>query len=343
MNLKKVSILIIILLISVFVISACGGNSESEGETGTEVIKLKLATQATPEQPWHDRIMEFVDTIESETDGAIDITVYPADQLGDYYLCFEEVMKGNIDINVNSLPSTYDKRIDALYMLYLVSDYEEAREIYSKDKYIYKMVDEICAERNVKLLGFECMGFGGLGLTKLPENWDTPGADKDLLLRVSSSEVARIWAQEMGYSPVSVTYSDLYSSLQTGVVEGWIGGQPYLNYTSFRDVIKVFIKDNNFVEMSTISINSDTWGKLTPEQQEIVQNAADQMWEKSLQDAERDDFMYTEKLEEEGIEVVIPSKEKLQEFAEFTRENVWPVAEESLGKEVMQELYSMYE
>ena len=348
---KLLMVLMLILIMGVFVLSACGGNedttpSTSDDDTTTEpeveVIEMKLATQATPEQPWYDRITEFVDTVESETNGAIKITVYPADQLGDYSLCFEEVMKGNIDINVNSLPSTYDKRVDALYMIYLAKDYNDARTYFGKDKYIYQMIDGICADHNVKLLGFECQGFGGLGFTKLPDNYATPGAPKNVTFRVSGSEVARNWAEGMGYTAISINYSDLYSSLQTGVVEGWIGGQPYLNYTSFRDVIKYFIKDNDFVEMSTISFNMDTWNKLSAEQQEIVQTAADAMWERSLVEAEENDFKYTDMLEEAGIEVIVLDEEQLQTIADWTRETVWPMAADYFGEELMQELQNMY-
>lgn len=53
---------------------------------------------------------------------------------------------------------------------------------------------------------------------------------------------------DMGFSETTISYADLYTALQTGVVDGWTGGMPQLNYTDFKDVINHYVHYNMFAE-----------------------------------------------------------------------------------------------
>ncbi|MEG1537255.1 MAG: TRAP transporter substrate-binding protein DctP [Clostridiales bacterium] len=334
------------ILVFFLMAGGCGSPAVNEADgnqssTQAEPIQIKLATQATTEQSNYRRIETLISTIEEQSKGAIDITLHPADQLGDYSLTFEEIIKGNIEMAINSIPSTYDSRADAIYGFYIAKDYQEAADYYGKDNFMFSLVDEITGSRNIKFLGFDCLGFGGLGFVKQPEDYNIPGADKKIVARVPATDFSRLYMSGLGYHPVTVNYSDLYSALQTGAVEGWVGGQADVNYLSFGDVIKYYIVTNDFVEMSSIMINQEIWDSLSPELQQIIQTAADELFTQSLIDAKADAEKYYALMEEKGITVLQLSPEELSAHADYIRNNVWPEAEDTLTPEVLQQLQKM--
>ena len=58
----------------------------------------------------------MADEIAKKTDGDVQITVFPANQLGDYTLIYEDIIRGTVDMCMNSFPSQFDKRLEMVYM-----------------------------------------------------------------------------------------------------------------------------------------------------------------------------------------------------------------------------------
>ncbi len=348
---KKLAILMMGLALLLVCLTGCGGGDGANGTDGDngkaatgESRNLKLATIATTNHSMYGRIEDFTKKIEEGTNGAITFTLYPADQLGDYTLVYEELMKGNIECSVNSIPSTYDNRADAFYIYYLAENYDQLPFYYGKDSYLYSLMDEMTAARGIKFLNFDCQGMGGLGFAKMPDNYNVPGAPKNTTIRVPATDVGRIYMESMGYTAVTVNYGDLYSAMQTGVVEGWVGGNPTLNYLSFRDAIKYYIQTNDITEFCSIMFNQEVWDSFTPEQQALIQQAADEEFAQSLIDAKADDQKYRELMEEDnGIEVLYLTDEELKEHSAFVREKVWPAAASTLTQDVLDNLYKEIE
>ena len=63
----------------------------------------------------------------------IKITVYPANQLGDYTQCYEEIMKGSIDTGALSIPNQYDPLLEIPYLPMLAGTYDEAKKDIAMD------------------------------------------------------------------------------------------------------------------------------------------------------------------------------------------------------------------
>lgn len=356
---KGLLTLFVVLMFAALCLTGCGGTEDpatdnpatdgnvtdaptdanNDGDAAVEPRNLKLATIATTSESMYERIQEFCQKVEEGTDGAITFTIYPADQLGDYTVVYEEVMKGNIECTVNSIPSTYDNRADALYIYYLAETQDALEHYYGPDSYLHSLMDEITQERGVKFVAFDCQGMGGLAFTKVPENYNVPGAAKNTVSRVPATDVGRIYMEKLGYTAVTVNYGDLYSAMQTGVVEGWVGGNPTLNWLTFRDVIKVYIQTNDITEMCSIMFNQEVWDSFTPEQQALIQQAGDEQFQRSLTESAEDNEMYIQNMKDYGIEIIYLTEEELKEHAAFVRENVWPAAVDTLTQEVLDGLY----
>lgn len=110
-----------------------------------------------------------------------------------------------------------------------------------------------------------------------------------LKLRVSNDPVMNGMVNGLGASPTVVSFGELYSALQTGVVDG--AEQPIANYkaNAFQEVAPNLILDAHTLGAIQVIITDDAWDMLTPEQQDILMEAgayASQFNRELSQDAE---------------------------------------------------------
>ena len=97
---------------------------------------------------------------------------------------------------------------------------------------------------------------------------------KGLKLRVSNDPVMNGMVESLGANPTVVSFGELYSALQTGVVDG--AEQPIANYKSnaFPEVANNLILDGHTLGAVQAVITDNAWGKLTANQQAAVMAAA---------------------------------------------------------------------
>ncbi|KIC39056.1 hypothetical protein RA27_18080 [Ruegeria sp. ANG-R] len=296
-------------------------------------VKLRLAGQHPVD---HNATKVLKETI-AEIEGAgvgIDIKLFPAGQLGNGEVVFEDTAAGVIDIGHTFIYSHNDPVLEINSLPYLVSNYEEMEKVYSPGSKFYEVYEEHIAAQGLKLLGVFAEGFIGVGSTKVPADVGGVG-DKDLNIRVWSAEVGRLTAQEMGFKTTTMNWGDVVPAIQQGVIEGVIGGTAESNYTVFGDSVKYFTPYNAFVENTAFYINQNVWDGLSAEQQSVMTDAFAKAAEKSFALSKAVDKEYLVRLPEKGIEVVTLSDEQLGGIAEHVRATVWPALEENLGKELL--------
>lgn len=306
-------------------------------------VTLKAAGQYASEHTTTKLLQEFAKMVGERSKGDIRIRVYPANQLGDYTQVYEELRRGTIEMAVITIPSRFDTRLEAIYLHYLATDYDEARKVYAPGSNMFKLIEEANDALDIKFLGFNVEGFGGFGTTKLPDNMDDPAGQKNLLMRVPPMAVFQIPCADEGFQTVSIPFAELYTALQIGVADGWSGGPAMVNYVQFRDVIKYFIVCNNFFENTSYMISKKVWNKLNPEQQKIIQECALEISMRSFDEAQKNDTEFLVKMEEHGVKVVRFTPEQLQGWADLCRKVTWPKMEERLTREVIDSLLAEYE
>ncbi|WP_317854551.1 TRAP transporter substrate-binding protein DctP [Chakrabartyella piscis] len=322
----------------VFGLVGCGGSSSSSSGDEVEVKQLKLATQYPEDHNDAQSVIRASEAIQEATGGSVEIKVYPANQLGDYTQVFEEVMKGTIDMATISIPTQFDSRLEMLTVPYLVTSYDQAKTTFADGSYVYTELQSILNELDVEMLNIYLDGFMGIGATESIENVMDFSTSHPQLLRVPSMD-SLIWtAQGMGFNTTTIAYADLYSALQTGVADGWLGGSAYVNQTSFGDVIEYFADNRYIHELVVTIVNKDTFESLTEEEQSIIKEtfAAEALVVADLREVLDDQALVD--MEAAGIEVYVPTEEELAAAADYFRADVWPKFESVLGTELMEGL-----
>lgn len=133
-------------------------------------------------------------------------------------------------------------------------------------------------------------------------------------LRVSNDPVMNGLVEGLGATPTVVSFNELYSALQTGVVDG--AEQPIANYASnaFPEVANNLILDGHTLGAVQVVITDNAWGKLTANQQEAVMEAGRLSQEFNASLSEDEENRVLEELKAEGCNVVdVPDKTEWQE------------------------------
>lgn len=133
---------------------------------------------------------------------------------------------------------------------------------------------------------------------------------KGMKLRVSNDPVMNGMVEGLGSYPTVVSFNELYSALQTGVVDG--AEQPIANYKSnaFPEVANNLILDGHTLGAVQVVITDNAWSKLTANQQACIMEAGKYAQEFNAQLSETEENKVLEELKAEGCNVVeVPDKQ----------------------------------
>lgn len=279
----------------------------------------------------------FAKDVKKATDGRVNIKVYSGGVLGDWVDVYSYVVQGSVDMALQPIAPTYDPRLNvAYYVPYMFTNEQEAKEGYKIGGWIYKLVSPMLKAENIKLIAFYPSGWAGMTATKIPPGWQDMKPN-GMKIRVMPLKACELTWKALGYIPTTIPYNEAYSAISKGVVQGESGGPPHQGY-QFRDVQKVWIQYNDFMEPYALFINLKDWNKLSKHDQQAIINAARKMVQKRWAQMNKSAQYFLKKMKDYGMTIIIPSEKQLQKFAKRVRAVVWPEMDKMVGKAVMDEI-----
>lgn len=314
-----------IIFLVIFLVS--GWNSE----VSAYMYKWRMPQVHPAGSDYDLRAKAFAEEVKKRTDGRIEITVYSGGVLCDWVECYERVMRGDYEITLTPIAPTYDPRLNiAYYMPYLFTTTEEAKAAYKKDGWVYKMVDNLLIQQGIKGLAIFPAGWAGITAREEPKGWREMESNK-MKVRVMPLKACELTWERLGYIAATIPYSEVFSAIERGVADGQMGGPAFQGY-QFRDIQKVWIQYNDYLEPWWFYMNLDLWNKLTKQDQTVLLEAAERQvngrWDHFL----KEDEEYRKKMEEFGMKILVPSDKELKVFAEAIRKDVWPKLDNYMGK-----------
>ena len=297
---------------------------------------LRFAGQLPPDHPGTGYMNDIAKEVLERSNGRIEIKVYPSNQLGDYGLVHQELITGTIDMAMISVPGDIDPRMNFVYINGYATDYDDIKEVFKRSGWAYRRMDELNQALGVKFLGFNVEGFIGIASTKALNEPLVPGVDKGVLCRVPNMSAYQLPANAMGFRTMTIPYSDLYTSLQTGVVDAVDGLPPAAAYSILKDVTKYWYGLNYSIESESYFMSMKTWEKLAPEDREMIAEVVGNIAEKSVSLAQRDDERYLKLMEEAGIQVFTYTAEELLPLMKAVAET-WPALSNTMTQEFVDE------
>ena len=342
---KKLLTLVAFLMCAMmaFAMTACGDSSSGDEEQAAsgDVTTLRLALVNTEGTPIYEATKFFADRVDELSEGTLKIDLYPGGSLGDYTATFTNMTEGTLDMCWDSVSSEYDKSLELAGAPYIVSNWAQVKEAYTTDSWLGKYIAERYQKLGVRVLGYTPGGFfvvAGNNVGDVDTLFDLD-VKQNATCRIPPMDIYAKLVEALNFNQTTVAYADLYTALQTGVADCWVGGGPSTNYENFRDVIKYCVCYNYANEIYPLSISEQTWEKLTEDQQNILIQAGQEATDNAYKIQSEAEEGYYQKLKDAGIEVITTDEETLAEISQRVRDHAWPALEETCGKEVVQELY----
>lgn len=271
---------------------------------------------------------KFAELVNEKSDGRIEVQVYPAGQMGEMTDILTAVQSGSMQMTRTNPSWLADAGVSSMNLLalpFVFDDLDSANKVLDSDvgQKILNQVEE--SDTMVKALGYlEPSGRYFFFKNKKVANLkDIAG----LKIRVQTNDLATKMVSSLGASATPISYNELYSSLQTGIVDGADNPLKGILNMSFYEVGSYVLDMPHQYEASVIIINSDFFNSLSEEDQAVINEAMEEGTEYFKQISDEALEGYRSQLEEKGMEFVTPDdpqewKDAAQTiYSEFTEGN----------------------
>lgn len=313
---KKRIFAISIVLILAIVLTACGGSSSqsstpSGGESGGGDQVVELVLGGVTSDSAKEAVTFFAEKVAEYSNGTIKIKDFPDNQLGNDETRFEMTQTGECDISIGSTSS-----VAATYNDFYIYDvpflFLNKKEVYDigfngeAGKQILNGLEEL----GLKGLAFWENGFRNLTTT----NKEIKGIEdlKGLKIRTMENDIHLAAWKAMGANPTPMAFSELFTALQQGTVDGQENPIGIIVGNGFEEVQKYLVMTEHVYTPYYVVMNLDRYNSLSEKQKEALEKA---MAEATLYQYERSQYyedISIEDIEAAGCKVIkLTDEEKM--------------------------------
>ncbi|UTW08011.1 TRAP transporter substrate-binding protein DctP [Pseudomonas benzenivorans] len=301
--------------------------------------KVVLAHAMSKEHIFNQVADKFLASLDKNAPGQFDVEYHPGGDLGDWTSQFEQTISGEIGMTMTFPATDFDPRLNISIMGMVANSWEEAANIYGPGGSMVKVYDEIYSGLNMKLLAILPIDFGGVamrkGSGKVPVNFPEDGAG--IKVRVPPMQTAIKRFEYLGFNPVPMPFSELYTALQLGAVDGRSFGPPS-EIWQMRDVLETYVFTRDYFEQGAFLVNKDWWEGLDADQQAKVQGAADEAAAWAWKEAESISSGLIANIKNHGINVVELNPAQQEKMSSIIQEKEWSWMEATVGKDLVDQI-----
>lgn len=309
--------------------------NSSEAKPAAEAKVMKLAVVTPKDRSLTQGLYKFGEIVEKETNGSIKVEVYPDGTLGGDRQVFEGMKIGTIQgSTMSSGPIAADApRFTALDLPFLFKDEKTAYEVL--DGPLGKeLLNDLPA---VGVIGLNYWENGFRHLTNNKKEVKTVEDIQGLKIRTLENELHIDMWKELGATPTPMAFTELFTALEQGVVDGQENPAGNVTTSKFYEVQKYLTKTGHIYNASPFLISKKFYDTLTDQEKEAVMKAAEEAktFQRELNQKESTEAL--DFLSKNGMTVTDLSAEEKQKFFE----KVKPVYEKyakTLGEDFVSKL-----
>ena len=294
-----------LVLVATGIITACS--------VDRDVKILKLAHNLDTTTSVHKAMMHLAERLHELSDGSMRVDIYPSGQLGQEREYIELLQIGSLAMTkVSASPMEgFVPEMRIFSIPYIFRDEDHLWRFLGSD--LGKGMLAKGEEKRLRGLGYYDAGsrsfYSQCGTGHPVRN---PEDLNGLKVRVQESQTSVRMIQALGGSATPISWGELYTALQQGVVDAAENNPPSFYQSKHYEVCKVYTLDEHTAVPDVMLISSYVWNNLDPQQQAWLQQAMDEsvVFQRKLW-AEDTKFAL-EAVAAAGVEIVYPDKSKFQ-------------------------------
>jgi tripartite ATP-independent transporter DctP family solute receptor len=242
------------------------------GQSGAEVLKLRLSVESTPGASTQHMLASFRDYLMIELGDQVEIEYFDSGTLGDEIVHMEQVRTGQLDvIPIGSDAVALDSKWAVFDIPFLFADRLAVGKVLDGD--IGRQLDESFQSS----AGLKVLSFGEIGFRNISNNTRPVVKPADLMglkLRVPGSKTRILAFEMLGASPITMNIGEVYLAMQQGVVDGKEHPLGNIRKWSWFEVQKYISMSHHVYTPITFVMNLARYNSLTAEQRAAVDRAA---------------------------------------------------------------------
>jgi tripartite ATP-independent transporter DctP family solute receptor len=261
----------------------------------------------------------FKKIVESASGGRIQVKIFPAGQLGGEREMLEMTKMGSLQMNGCSAAAlaTFVPEVMAIQIPYIFRDENVALKVLNGP--VGAELNELIAQKmGMRIFAWNSEGYYNIGNTKKPIR--VPGDLKGLKIRVPETPNMVEIIKLAGGVPTPISFTEVYTTLQQGVVDGAMTGIG-LHYTmKTHELIKYYSLAGPWFGWSPIGINEKFYQTLSAEDQTLIKEAALKAMAVHLGMVYWGTDLWVDLFNERGIQVHTPSAEEHGQWVSAIKE-----------------------
>ncbi len=306
-----------------------------------EKTTIRLGHGQTLTSAAHRSMVRMAEEILKKSDGTFEVLIFPANQLGNERDLAEGLSQGIIDMSwiSTAVMENFDSKLSLFSLPYVFRTYDHVAKVVDSEvgEYVF---GSLLDSQGIRVLGFFDQGFRWVWNNIRPvHNLDDI---KGLKLRAPESPVYMGTFKLLGANPTPIPWGEVYTSMQTKVVDGFeVHPESFVSNKMF-EVTKYGSRTNHIYAGSVMMIREDLWQELTPEQQKLLAaeaRAASEFNRSLIIDYEKE---YFKEIEANGVELNNIENAELDKFSSAMK----PLYAEYVGRlgraDIIETVQGMY-
>jgi tripartite ATP-independent transporter DctP family solute receptor len=275
---------------------------------GAKVIKLAHALD--PSHPVHLGMVHFAERLAEKSGGRIRVDLYPSGQLGTERECIELLQLGGLGMTKAS-SSALEGFAEAYRVFGLPFLFRnEAHRWAALEGDVGRGVLRAAEDKFLRGLCYYDAGTRNFYTTtrRVARPEDLAG----LKIRTQESPMAIRMVRALGASATPISFGELYTALQQGVVDGAENNPPSFHLSRHYELSRYYVLSEHSAVPDVLLISTHLWRQLSPEEQRWVQEAADEsqtlqrrLWHEASTRA-------LDAVRAAGVEIIVPDQAAFQ-------------------------------
>ena len=308
------------LAIGILAISSFGASAAT---------KFKIAVGDSAGSAQHELGKKFVEELEAKSGGNITGELFLNGQLGSEQDTVMDAAMGTLDMSLLAINNItpFSPSVGVFTLPYVIQSLEEA-ELLTQGDVGKELIENTINDAGVRILGWTYTGFRVLTNSKQP----VQSVDdlKGLVIRVPKNEIMIASYNAWGINPTPMAWSETFTALQQGVVDGQ--DNPYLTVHSmkFYEVQKYVTNIRYIFSIEPLVVSEQIFQGLSADDQQILLDAGNAATLHSAQFLRDSEAAIKEDLIAKGMQIDDPLDGEA-EWIRLATEQVWPQFYDSIG------------
>ncbi|MCE0505077.1 TRAP transporter substrate-binding protein DctP [Roseivivax sp. GX 12232] len=318
--------------------------SLSAGVAQAQEYTLRATANSNDQDEDYDGLVVFKDYVEKASNGAIEVELFIGTQLcGNGTECLQGVADGSIDIFVTTSGGAAGifPYVQVFDLPYLMRDDRIAEAVLTNGTFT-RTLREMGLEDSGDAIRIMTIGNTGgwRNFANTQKRIASPSDLEGMKMRTVVADLPQELVKTLGASPTPIPWPELFTSLQTGVVEGTKNGVTDIMNMKFTDAgLKHLTLDGHAYMAAIWVMNNERFSSMPEELRTVVVNGFKELQQATFASPKRKQISAYQAFTEAGGEIYVPTAEEMDAFSEaVTPVYDWFAQNVDGGEEVLQAL-----